>query len=528
MKKQIICLSVIACMMFSGVASYAATGPYKVPSGLQENEYEKALKLTVAEAVAYGLEHNLTLEIVNNKVRLAELSREGMKEKRDALESAERSYDANIALINSKYAEIAELQEDLDAAYLACENGIAPASLSLRNPIPPNEVINIVAGDHIEAVLSAAGIPEPYLTPTVAAVKEGIEDELDLKQADLDSKTMTLSSSSEMLSMFYDKVLDDVTLELESMIDFHATVDLDVEELGELLVKMGSVNLNVTKYAEEIYRNQIAMLIMKNYYDTLYAEKMVEVKEVAMERGRIQYDMVKLSYNNGMKAKDDYLLAKMYYEGTVIDHRLAEATYANAMYELKESLNCGMDCDLTLEDDLEFTVREASLEDALESGLRNRMEIQQIIGTVTICQLNREIIKDQFSNYEKHYEYEEADTLYQNALDNLAMIQNQVSSEIHQSYELVEATGDMFGTTVYLVEEAEEVLEIAKLKYEQGFGVENALLSGLGLESSSGTMVELIAAEENLAEIQAKVAQVRYKHTVARVKFLNDAGILIY
>jgi len=90
------------------------------------------------------------------------------------------------------------------------------------------------------------------------------------------------------------------------------------------------------------------------------------------------------------------------------------------------------------------------------------------------------------------------------------------------------AVGKMLEASKDLVSNAEEVVRIANLKYEQGFGVENSLLKQMNLEQSSGTMIELIAAQEKLAEVEAQVAQIRYNYTMAKIKYQNDAGILTY
>ena len=70
------------------------------------------------------------------------------------------------------------------------------------------------------------------------------------------------------------------------------------------------------------------------------------------------------------------------------------------------------------------------------------------------------------------------------------------------------AAGKMLESSGELINNAEEVVRIARLKYEQGFGAENALLKQLNLQESSGTMAELIAAQEKLAEVEAQVAQI--------------------
>jgi len=293
------------------------------------------------------------------------------------------------------------------------------------------------------------------------------------------------------------------------------------------MVTMAGVNLDVTRYAKEIYKNQIAMLIQKNYYDALYAEKIYFLKKTAMERGLKQYDMAKLSYENGMKAKDDMLLGKMYYDGTVIALNLAEANYKNALYELKKNMNLDMNTEITLTDSMQKDVTAESLEEGLKSGLTNRIEIQQILGQLTIYQLNEELLNSRAEYRNNSRALTEARLLKKGAEIELERTKTNLKSEISQSYETMVAAGKMLESSGELINNAEEVVRIARLKYEQGFGAENALLKQLNLQESSGTMAELIAAQEKLAEVEAQVAQIRYSYTMARIKYKNDSGILI-
>jgi len=187
-----------------------------------------------------------------------------------------------------------------------------------------------------------------------------------------------------------------------------------------------------------------------------------------------------------------------------------------------------MDTEIKL---VESTIEESSilsLEDALNSGAKNRLEMQKALGQWMIYKLNEDILN---SSYVYKYEKDslsEAKLLRENSELEIKSINKTIESEIYQSYEELEATRDMLDITNNLVEDAEEVLIIAELKYEQGLGAENSLLQKMNLESSTGTIVELIAAQENLADMEAKVAQIRYNNIMAKVKYLNDAGILVH
>ena len=86
----------------------------------------------------------------------------------------------------------------------------------------------------------------------------------------------------------------------------------------------------------------------------------------------------------------------------------------------------------------------------------------------------------------------------------------------------------MLEETKEMIEEAKDNVEIATAKYQEGFGVENSLLKSLNLGDSSGTIIEVLAAEEKLAEIEENVVKIIYNYNLARMQYLNNIGDFIY
>jgi len=243
--------------------------------------------------------------------------------------------------------------------------------------------------------LIGAGVPSEIAETVVPQVVEKAQSQLGLKQDSIDEGRMAINEAEKTLKLKQEQfngVMKDTSEKVGTKIDFNTVISLDANDAGKLMVTVAGVNLDVTRYAKEIYKNQIAMLIQKNYYDALHAEKIYFLKKTAMERGLRQYDMVKLSYENGMKAKDDLLLGKMYYDSTIIALNLAEANYKNALYELKKNMNLDMDTEITLTDSMQKDVTVESLEEGLKSGLTNRIEIQQLLGQLKIYELNEELL----------------------------------------------------------------------------------------------------------------------------------------
>jgi cysteinyl-tRNA synthetase len=169
-----------------------------------------------------------------------------------------------------------------------------------------------------------------------------------------------------------------------------------------------------------------------------------------------------------------------------------------------------------------------NLEDGLKSGITNRLEIQQALGQLAIYELNEDILKKMGKYGKNTYPMKEARLLREGAELQLEKTKTQVRAEINQSYETMVAAGEMLQASKELIENAEGVVTIAQLKYEQGFGAENALLKQMNLQDSAGTIIELIAAQEKLSEVESQVAQITYSYTLAKLKYLNDSGVLTY
>ncbi|MBP1926934.1 outer membrane protein TolC [Sedimentibacter acidaminivorans] len=540
-----ICVTMIFLSSFRSV--YAETistpeaPPYTLPSSSDDEKSEKnkdstndgnveqTLNLTAESAVEYGLEHSKDIQILENKIQIAIIATQNansnskdLKDAKESLQDASNEIFDKRKLLNSK-------QEQLDKAKAALDMGIAPSSIEYTDPT--GNPITISAGSNIKDKLVKCGYSSAEAEYISGKISEKVEAGLKSSQGTIDQSNVALNEAQTTLELKkeeFNSVLKDTSETLNTKIDFGSIIKLDANDASELMVTMAGVNLNVTRYAKGIYRNQIAMLIQKNYYDALYAEKIFELKKIAKERGEKQYNMVKLSYENGMKAKDDFLLSKMYYDSTVISCRLAEANYKNAIFELKKNMNLDMNTEITLEDSMLKDTTEESLEDGLKTGLTNRIEIQQTLGQLMIYQLNEKILNSRAEYRSDTKGRKEAKLLREGAELQLDKTKTIVTYEINQSYETMVAVGEMLEASNELIKNAEEVESIAKLKYEQGFGAENSLLKQMNLEESSGTIVELIAAQEKLSEVESQVAQIRYNYTMAKIKYYNDAGILIY
>lgn len=479
----------ISLLVFN--VAFAAEDKKEVEKSAEETkeiskEANKNMSLTIEEAVQLGLKNSIDLKMVKNEIDLSGL-------KQDRTDRLSRKLEDGDEKIHEASDKLSDAQKLLDA-------GISPVDKVI--PLPDGSTMTIKAGKPIPDSIKDAVVP-------------AIQNQLDNKRAALEGGELSLDSS-----------LEEAGTSLSEKLKFDSLESLSVNSTSNLMTAMADTSYEVTKASYDIYKNKIAMLIQKNYYDVLKAQKIVEVKKKAMERAKKQYQFAKDGYDVGMKAKDDMLLADVYYKGTQIEYRKAEGDLKNAFIELKKNLNIPLDKEIELTDVLVDERELPDLEEGLKSGLKNRLEIKKALGEVAIYDLNFEVTQRKYTS--NTFQYKEAELLKEKKRLNYDKVFQNVESSIKQSYETLVTVGDMLEKAKDMVEKAKESVEIAEYKYKEGFGTESSLLKKLDLESAAGTIVEVLAAEENLSNVEEKVVEIMYSYNMAKVKYYNDAGKFEY
>ena len=297
---------------------------------------------------------------------------------------------------------------------------------------------------------------------------------------------------------------------------------LAVNSTTELMTTMANLQNEVTKDGYIIAQKQIGLITRQKYYEVIKTEKIENLKKIALERATAQYKMAKDAYEAGMKAKDDVLLSQAQVNLMNVDYRKASMNRKNAEIELKKVMNVDLNKDIHLVQDFTTTKLEANLEDGLKQGSEKRIEIRKAQAQYLVDKLNFELTSGQYPD--NTYQYKEAKIKMEKSKVTIDSAAKEVEASIMQSYEAVEATADMLAYTEGVVENAKESLEIAEFRYKEGYGFETTVIKNANLQDMAGTMVEVIAAQERLADIEEKVIEVIFNYNLARDKYLNDIG----
>lgn len=453
----------------SGVATLAAEVPV----------------VTIDQAVEHGIENSKTLDEVELEIELARNTKNRGSFKARKLERSNKDIKDGIKAINTAQGMI--------------DQGILPQDVTTPD------------GNTIKA-----GTDITTLDPgSQAAIKDGVNKSLNDSRNQIDKGDTAIADA-----------LEQAGSSIGGVIDFSSLNAFDIDSTAEMLELMPSVAFEVTQASFDIYKNGIALLIQKSYYDVLQAQELLKTKERAMKRGAKQYEFAKAAYEEGIKAKDDVLMAEVYYKTTKVAYEKVKGDLESSLVELKKNASYDMSKDIQLTSIMLSKPETFDLDQGLKMGMENRLEMKKTAGEVIVYTTN-------FSETKKSYtpntfQYKEAELLQKKSFVKYQQAQTEVEGSIRKSYELMKSTTDMLNQTQGMVANAKENLEIADYKYKEGFGVNTSMLSSMNLQDSAGTIIEVLAAEEKLAEIEENVVKITYAYNLSRMQYKNNIGDFVY
>lgn len=481
-------------------------------------------------AVRTGLTNSILLKQLDNKVLLSDLKYNIYKGIGNDLISGEEDLREGEGALGAGLTELDESQDALNEAKISILNGILPEG-SADIVIVPGALV-IEAGDDIAEKITAfnsatgAGLDVELLVSRITAEVNKVLAE---KQRQLDKGKIDYEeNSSYLLEGKIDYMVAKATIAsaLSENLDVSSLDGFGAKYEASLLRDMAKASSTVTVAAEGIYKNQIALMIQNSYYNVLKTRKLVEVKASTMKRAETQLQNAKDGCDVGMKARDDVLLASIYYTGARLEYEKAFDDYNNALAELKKNMNIPDDQTIILEEAAAVKSIPMELGEGLESGGVNRLEVVKTEQQLELYTSYMKLVDKRYSSSNKRYK--EAELLQENAELELERVKRDVECSIRQSYSTMTTMEKMLEEAKDMVEQARECLTIAQEKYKEGFGADSALMKKLDLEASAGTILEVISAEENLAQVEEKYVEILYGYNLSKAKYLVDIGYLTY
>lgn len=462
-------------------------------NAVSPNSSGDPMVLTMDSAIKLAIDNNLTIKQMNNNADLSIIQRDSYNKSSNDLMDANRTVSGGFNKVTDAENNQALLESNIksltDSINLMVSKGTPETNSDLAT---------------LRAKLA-------YCEQTLATIKAA----LPTAQTKVYSGSANLEAAKRVIAA-----------SLSNKLNISELNSLDSDQTGKLLNKMAGAAYLVNTAAKDIARNQVVLLIQKDYYDVLKTKRLMAVKEESMKRGQTQYDMAKASYDVGAKAKDDMLLANIYYTSTQLEYEKARTDYQNALLTLKKDLNVPLNTNLSLNDVYTTEITSENLDTGIKTGMENRIEIIKANAQYEVYKLDLELVDNAYgSDSDRH---NEAQILLDNMDLEKTKTKNEVESSIRQSYENYMLAQDMLNTSKNMVAQAKETVDIAKFKYDEGFNGDSTLMTKLDLQASTGTMLEVISAEENLTTVQEKYEEILYSYNLAKSKYYNDICNLKY
>ena len=446
-----------------------------------QGEKGKQLVISLDEAICIAMENNMDIKSFEMDKKKAQLQRE----------IAERS-ERKIKDGDKDVSDAREQMHSLEKLADEMPDGVTLGQLSQDSNVKQ------LLDEHPEfSGLDKESLEENVIKPA--------KDSIDSGSLKIDSGVKSINDS------------------IREKLDISTSVYLSMNSATDVLTTMAQLQDEVTSAGYEVAKKKIALLVRKCYYDTVKAQKIETLKEAALERATRQYEIAKASYEEGMRAKDDLLLADIQMNFFKVDLQKAQLERKNSYIQLKKVMNIGFENEMRLVEDFNVEpVEVVDLESGISQGLQKRIEIKKCAAQYIVDKMNYDMVAKGYP--ENTYQNKEAKVAMDKSAVELEKMQIEVESEIRQSHETLISARHMLSYVDGMEEEAREALEIAQLRYEEGYGIESAGLKSEGLSDFAGTIVEVTSAQERLAEVEEKVVQIIFSYNMARDKYLTDIG----
>jgi len=258
----------------------------------------------------------------------------------------------------------------------------------------------------------------------------------------------------------------------------------------------------IAEKSYEAAKKGLELQIVQKYYAVLEAEKMLEVKQAALERARQQLKQARVAYEVGTVARTDLLAAEVGMSSVEAELTSAQNDYRLAVIELNRVIGLELDTPLELTSKVEFeSLGEVDLDEVIEQAMEERLDI--------VSKREMKAVADE--NYRVCKGYSAANTY----VARLAKIDAEKAAvELEKTKKA--AVADL--TSAYLnVLAAEKALKA--LQGSVKLAEENMRLTSLRYEVGLATTLDVLNASEKLSEVQAQYVQALFRHNLAKLSF---------
>jgi outer membrane protein len=338
---------------------------------------------------------------------------------------------------------------------------------------------------------------------------------------------------------------------------YQATAGLDASQLlfsGEYFLGLKASKVFVAFSTQALQRTKIETTasVSKMYYTVLINEERKAMVEVNMSRLKKTLDDTKIALDNGLVEKIDFDRLTVAYNNLLVEQEKANRSLNLGIYLLKFQMGMPMNANLTLTDKLadikldvssqvsadkfdyskrvEYNLYETQFKLAKLDLKRNKVvylpaaaaygslsggafrEKFDIFDTkkgwYPTALIGAKVTMPIFTGLQRNARVQQAKLKLQQSENNLEVIKNSIDLDLSTSFTTLQNASASFDIQKKNITLAEDVVRVAKIKYDQGVG----------------TNLELVSAEAALKEAQINYFSALYDALVAKIDFDKANG----
>ncbi len=243
------------------------------------------------------------------------------------------------------------------------------------------------------------------------------------------------------------------------------------------------------------------------FYDLVHAQADVELKKQSLKRAETQLKVAKAAFDVGTKAKTDILQTEMGLAGAQAALAVAENTLETTRMKLNDFLGVDLNTEWELADsNKQLETPKLTLQEATDLALKQRVEITEAEEEVRLAEVTVEVIKQYsaLSTYQGKIARNDVET----AKIGVDTQKRAITMEVAQAYYNLNAAKLNAEFKAKAKESAAESYRLINLRFENGLA----------------TTLEVVQAEEQLADQENQHAEALRNFNLAVVNFETSLG----
>ncbi|MGE5483970.1 MAG: TolC family protein [Ignavibacteriales bacterium] len=269
--------------------------------------------------------------------------------------------------------------------------------------------------------------------------------------------------------------------------------------------------LETARMSNDLTAKSLRLSVAESYYGVLKADAMLKAQQAGLKRAEEQLKTAQAMFDAGMVARTDVLAAEVGVSGARVGVASASKALTMARMGLNQLLGYDLSREMSLSAGFRYTgLSPVDLSGVVSLAMEKRLDIRSASEAVRLATLYRDLSLKHFTP--NVWTVRQAEINIESKALSHDLARQAAELQIRLGYETLLEADERYQLTQKTLEQAQENLRLATLRYEAGVG----------------TSLEVTTADSMLREIEAQAIQAQFDYALATAKFdfLREGGQL--